>query len=242
MATSILNSREFLEEQTLPGAFPQYIARTDGWSPESFAREQIRGLVRQIFFSNASQPARQVLFTAADSQIDVTNICRQVGEALASETQASVAVVCRDATGFDESANVQEEPAPHLVEKPVGRIPQGMIRVKSNLWFLPNAGYFLTGVVPVGLDCPRLGYSRLAELRREFEYSIVECPPAGESSAAAAFGQLADGIVLVLAANRTRRATARKIVGTLRAVQVQFLGTVLCERTFPVPTGIYRRL
>ena len=243
MATSIFNSREFLEEQTSTGAFPQYIARTDGWSPESFAREQIRGLVRQIFFSNVSQPVRQVLFTAADSQIDVTNICRQVGEALASETQASIAVVCRDATGFDESAKVQEEPAPHLVEKPVGRIPQTMNRVKSNLWFVPDAGYFRTGdVVPVGLDCPRLGYSRLAELRREFQYSIVECPPAGESSAAAAFGQLADGIVLVLAAHRTRRATARKIVGTLRAVQVQFLGTVLCERTFPVPTGIYRRL
>ena len=37
-----------------------------------------------------------------------------------------------------------------------------------------------------------------------------------ESSEAAALGQLADGIILVLAAHRTRRATARKVLQTLR--------------------------
>jgi Mrp family chromosome partitioning ATPase len=82
----------------------------------------------------------------------------------------------------------------------------------------------------------------LAKLRREFEYSIVEGPPAGESSEAAALGRSADGIILVLEAHRTRRAVARKIKATLDAADVRVLGTVLTGRRFPIPEVIYRRL
>jgi Mrp family chromosome partitioning ATPase len=82
----------------------------------------------------------------------------------------------------------------------------------------------------------------LAKLRREFEYSIVEGPPAGESSEAAALGRSADGIILVLEAHRTRRAAARKIKETLDAADVRVLGMVLTGRRFPIPEGIYRRL
>jgi hypothetical protein len=32
------------------------------WNPESFAREQIRGLVRRVFFSRREQPINQVVF------------------------------------------------------------------------------------------------------------------------------------------------------------------------------------
>ena len=54
--------------------------------------------------------------------------------------------------------------------------------------------------------------------------------------------QFADGIVLVLAAHRTRRVTARKVKEALEVSQARVLGTVLSERMFPVPEGIYRRL
>jgi Mrp family chromosome partitioning ATPase len=65
---------------------------------------------------------------------------------------------------------------------------------------------------------------------------------AGISSEAAVLGQLADGIILVLAAQCTRRAAARKIKETLEASQARILGTVLSGRIFPVPERIYRRL
>ncbi|MBZ5682157.1 MAG: hypothetical protein LAO24_18845 [Acidobacteriia bacterium] len=243
MAMGIFDSHELSLRQTPVVPTPGYGHDTDRWSPNSFAREQIRGLVRQVFFSNIARPIRQVVFTSVDAQTDVGNICRQVGEALASETQASIAVVCRDPAGLEEAETAAEGHTPRIVERANTRLQLTATRVKGNLWFVPDAGYFNAGdVVPVGLACPRLAYSRLAELRREFEYSIVQCLPAGESSEAAALGQLADGIILVLAADRTRRATARKITETLRAAQVQFLGIVLSDRTFPIPESIYRRL
>ena len=85
-------------------------------------------------------------------------------------------------------------------------------------------------------------HSYLGEVRREFEYSIVEAPPAGESNVATAMAQFADGIILVLSAHRTRRIMARKIKGVLEAAQARILGTVLSDRVFPIPEGIYRRL
>jgi Mrp family chromosome partitioning ATPase len=54
--------------------------------------------------------------------------------------------------------------------------------------------------------------------------------------------QFADGIILVLSAQRTRRIMARKIKGMLEAAQARILGTVLSDRVFPIPDGIYRRL
>ena len=84
--------------------------------------------------------------------------------------------------------------------------------------------------------------SHLAALRNEFEFAVIHGPTAGTSSEAALLGQLTDGIILVLGAHSTRRATARQIKETLEAAHCRILGTVLSQRTFPVPERIYRRL
>lgn len=213
---------------------------TEEWSPERFGREQIRGLVRQIFFSSVAQPVRQVLFTGAEERTDVGQLCRQVGESLAREIKGSVAVLSR--VGDEEEIGqkeIQPEPTrPARAEPGNQPLRDGARRVRSNLWLvmggrnaqLPEDGY------------ARAAYSRLCELRTEFDYSIVEGPPAGVSSEAAALGQLTDGIVLVLTANKTRRAVAKRIKETLEAGNTRLLGIVLDERTFPIPSALYRRL
>jgi Mrp family chromosome partitioning ATPase len=48
--------------------------------------------------------------------------------------------------------------------------------------------------------------------------------------------------VLVLEANSTRRVAARKAKQALEASSVRVLGTVLNNRTFPIPEKIYRML
>ena len=59
---------------------------------------------------------------------------------------------------------------------------------------------------------------------------------------AALLGQTADGVVLVLEANATRWRTARKAKQALKDANVKVLGTVLNNRTFPIPEKIYRLL
>ncbi|HEY6767703.1 MAG TPA: hypothetical protein VI386_23365 [Candidatus Sulfotelmatobacter sp.] len=208
------------------------------WSPEQFAEEQIRGLVRQVFFSSAGQPVRQVVLSAVEGTTDVTHLCRQAGEALASEIKGSVAVLTWDSTVLEESSRDQCKPQTMRIggaeasPTPWRDLAQ---RTKANLWMLT-------------LESPAISsswteiYSRLCELRSEFDYSIVQGPAAGLSNQLASLGQLSDGIVLVVTAHKTRKAAARKAKETLEAARIRMLGIVLSERTFPIPTALYRRL
>jgi hypothetical protein len=202
-----------------------------GWNPENFAREQIRGLVLQIFFSGGPQPVRQVVFSALEQDSDVRSLCWRIGETLSRETSGDVAVVGRyprlfqRETPFETDNKQRSMPLRHTAT-----------RIRGNLWLVPD---WTRGDDPITATSL---HSFLGEVRSQFEYSIVQGPPAGDSNQATAMAQLADGIILVLSAQRTRRAAARKVKEMLEAAQVRLLGTVLADRVFPIPEAIYRRL
>ncbi len=210
------------------------------WSPDSFAREQLRGLVQRIFFSGAIHPVRQVVISAVESRTDVAGICRQVGEILSLETAARVAVVAGDLTGLPASdEQFSETSFPETSFSEACKRDPTPIRVRSNLWLSPGLRRQDAGRKVMSGTA---WYSRLCELRREFEYSILEGPAAGESSDAAIAAQVADGMILVLTAHGTRRASVQCIQETLKSTRTHLLGTILAERRFPIPEGIYRRL
>jgi len=216
-----------VEETPLPltGVFGQ----TLDWNPEDFALEQIRNLVRRVFLTGAAPQATQIAISAAEKETDAFELCDQVGWALALETGSDVAVV-----GGGELP-LGDRLRPH--SRFAGRvtIKSWSTQKATNLWHVPQRGGRDRGT-------GRYWLSFLAELRNEFQYSIILAPNAGKSTEAALLGQLADGVILVLEAHRTRKATARKIKETMLASQCRILGTVLSERTFPLPEWIYRRL
>ena len=205
------------------------------WNPEDFAREQIRGLVRKVFFSRVERPVRQVVFSPAEPETDVQNLCWRVGEALALETGESIAMVGEYSEVLqDAEANVTD-PSEHVDDRST-ELRRTARRVRGNLWLVPpgaKEGKYMTST---------LLHSYLGEIRTQFEYSIVAGLSVAESSGATAMAQLADGIVLVLSAQHTRRITARKVKEQLEAAQACLLGTVLSDRVFPIPERIYRRL
>ena len=199
------------------------------WSPDDFAREQLRGLVQRVFFSGATHAVRQVLISGAEPRADVAGVCRQVGEILSTETAAAVAVVAGDGSNLPAGEGGASSGA--------ATTRCGMAQLRSNLWL----GAGLRGK-NLEMMSSTAWYSRLCELRREFEYSIVEGPAAGGSSEAAVAAQSADGMILVLTAHATRRAAVHRIQETLKATQTRLLGAILAERRFPIPEAIYRRL
>jgi hypothetical protein len=205
------------------------------WNVEKFAREQIRGLVRMVFSASAPRPVRQVIFAAVDASTDVRGLCMSVAETLALETLGDIAVlggyaqIVRDDTHNPEFVG-------RVDKNSAAPLHQIASHLRSNVWVLPaRQGH---------LDCAPASAadSYLGEIRREFEYSIVAAQSAEESGEALAMAQFADGIILVLSAQSTRRATARRIKQRLEQAHVRLLGTVLSEREFPIPAGIYRRL
>ena len=110
-----------------------------------------------------------------------------------------------------------------------------------------NESLWLLSSGPLAADSPNLLASermkaRSTELRKAFDFVIVDAPPVSRYADANVLGQLSDGIVLVLEAEYTRREAARRSVESLRSSEVQILGAVLNKRTFPIPDKIYNRL
>jgi hypothetical protein len=203
------------------------------WNPDEFAREQIRGLVRRVFFSGSERPVRQVVFSAVEPETDVHKICRRVGETLAIETQGTVAI----AGGLPKllhsrlAGNLMPE-----ARDGARRLKQTANQVRHNLWLVPAHTREGEPVTAASL------HQYLSHVRREFDYSVVEGRAAAESNEAMSMAQFADGIILVLSAQRTRRATARTIKEAIEGSRARLIGTVLSDRVFPIPDALYRRL
>jgi len=205
------------------------------WNPEQFADEQIRSLMRQVFFSSVTPPARQVVFSAVERGTDVRALCTRVGEALAAETNGDVAVVA-DYSPISSSETYRSESTEYAEENRITPLREAGKRVRDSLWLVPLREKGTHGASTASLH----GY--LGQIRREFEYSIVAGAQGRESTDAITMAQFADGLILVLSAQYTRRVAARRVIDDLESARVRLLGTVLRDREFPIPERIYRRL
>lgn len=202
------------------------------WSPESFAREQVQGLVRQLFLCDNEKRVRHVLFTAIDRETDVESITWLVAEGLALENVGSVAVMgLFPNIPREDSEPVQVRREDRRSETPGLRTVA--LRLRENLWLLPSRN----GSVP---NAPNRN-ARVCELRREFDFSLV-AGPAADLPEGKAMLQTVDGVVLVISARYTRKATALSVKRALQLANPRILGTVLIDREFPIPASIYRRL
>jgi protein-tyrosine kinase len=212
---------------------------SQGWNASTFADTQIAALVRRVFLSGWSSPAKQVVFTAVDADHDISSICFKVASLLAAQVSDKVCLVDADIHSGRLQARMRE-----LLERAPGSLNRELVREEvvagsHNLRFMPASDLVPTRDNSFSASWLR---HRFAELRREFEYVIFHAPPAGISSETGLISHLIDGVVLVLHAGRTRRAVALHAQGLLQAAQARVIGTVLDRRRFPVPAILYRRL
>ncbi len=190
--------------------------------------EQIHALVQQLFFRPESRPVRHVGLATIEPSTATATLCLEVARALAAEDRYDVGLI----DAYPDSVPLQTQlqipsPNPAVATWPIA--PR-LWMVPRQSW-LPDAG---------GRRLTDRNLSRLRELTTEFDFSILCCAPV--SWLTASIVQTCDGLVLVLTANKTRRLVAAQIKDHLSKAQVPLLGTVLAERRFPVPQGLYRNL
>jgi hypothetical protein len=220
--------------------FPDAPLEAAPWNPVGFAEEQIRWLVRQVFFPGWPKPARHVVFSAVDPYTKVAEICMEVGSVLSSQVSGSVCVIEANPHNPElESLFGGKAPAAYSGGDGRGALRNSARRIASKLWLAPLR--LLRGETGGALSHAWLE-RRLSDFRLDFDYTVLHAPPAGLYSETAIMGRLNDGVALVIEAHRTRRVTAEKALQVLQAANVKLLGTVLSERTFPIPEAIYRHL
>jgi protein-tyrosine kinase len=207
--------------------------------PDGFAREEILRLVQGLFLAtngNGHSSRRQVVFCGIDEADGSHSLCAGVARRLAEEVPSQVCVVDANLRGPARSSELFPSDSLPLSES--GTTHQLMRRITDNLWFASCDSAAKNGALPTLEQVGAL----VKDLRDKFAYAVISAPPVGLYGDATFLGQMADGVVLVLEANSTRRVAARKAKQKLEAANVQVLGTVLNNRTFPIPEKIYRRL
>lgn len=190
--------------------------------------EQIHALIQQLFFGRAPTPVRHVGFSTMETTTEIAALCFEVATALAQEGRYDVGLIDAqpDAVSLRTQLRLQ---SPDRAEVTWPIAPR-LWMVSRQSW-LPDA---------CGTRITEQDLSRLRERTTEFDFSILCCAPV--SWITASIGQACDGLVLVLTANKTRRLVAAQTKDQLAKAQVPLLGTVLAERRFPVPQGLYRSL
>jgi Mrp family chromosome partitioning ATPase len=205
-------------------------------------REESLKLVQRLFLTSEQTPPKAVVFAAIDSGSGCTRLCAITAQLLAENVSGSVCLVegnfhtpsLPNLYGVDNhrglADSLRQEGAIQGFAKQVGR---------DNVWLLSSGS--LEAEYANLLNCDRMK-ERIAELRRTFDYVLVDAPPLNSYADAMVFGRLADGVVLVLEANATRREAALRVVERLRATRIPVLGAVLNKRTLPIPSALYKRL
>jgi capsular exopolysaccharide synthesis family protein len=209
---------------------------------DDFAQQECFKLVQRIFLAQQQKSFHVVMFVGIDRGNGCSRVCVEAARVLAANIPGPVCLV---------DANVRVPSLPgflgvhnknglvnSLIEDGDARTYPKQVN-SSNLWLL-SAGT-VGPDSPNLLNCDRLK-TRFQELRNQFEYVLIDTPALNLYQDAITLGQIADGVVVVLQADSTRRETALKGLQALRDANIEVLGAVLNRRTFPIPGFVYRRL
>ena len=203
---------------------------------------EVNKLVESVFFDMEPVAPRAVAFADVDAVSLRHSVCARAGELLASRTPGSVCVLDANlaAPSVHEYFGVENHFGWAEALQQAGPI-RNFVRSREGT----NLSILTSGAVDEGWEAllqKETVASRMQELRKEFDYVLVLCPPLSDYSQGQILGRLADGMILVLQANSTRRDTALQLRAELEDAGVRLLGTVLNNRTFPIPDAIYSRL
>jgi len=202
--------------------------------------EEVVKLVQRVF--RAADGPHVVTFSAVQHGEGTSWMCSSAAMTLANQVNASICVVdanlrtpslhryfgAENRLGLSEAV-VQAGPIRGFAQQISG----------SNLWLLPSGVTGSQSLSPLNSEGLRV---RMNELRTEFNYVLIDAPPANLYADAITLGRLSDGIIMVLQSNSTKRETALKVKESFEAAKVRLLGAVLNKRTFPIPQGIYEKL
>jgi Mrp family chromosome partitioning ATPase len=202
-----------------------------------FGDEMLR-LVQGVFLSANGSAPRQVVFCGVDGDNGSSSVCASAGCTLAAKSSLSVCLVDANVSWSRLSGIFGIDTTIPFSSKSASLRDQ-CIHIHGNLWL---AGTDLLtddrgALLPV--EEIKLFLAKLCDV---FEFVLIDAPGVSVSGDGAILGQVAGAAVLVIEANSTRRLTARKAKETLDAAGVRILGTVLRNRSFPIPKGLYKRL
>jgi Mrp family chromosome partitioning ATPase len=223
-------------------ALPSLDARIPAEASYGWARAEALRLVQRVFLVHARKPPQVVIFAGIDHGNGCSGIAAAVAESLATDNPGSVCLVDANfrSPGLASVFGISNHEG--LTQALLDGVPVSSLAIpvgNGNLRLVPSGP--ITADSPTSLNSEGLAM-RMMELRVEFQSIIIDAPPLTRYADAIALGTLADGLILVLEANSTRKEAAQAAIASLQSSNIQVLAAVLNKRTFPIPDRVYRWL
>lgn len=198
--------------------------------------QEMHQLVQRVFLLPNGSAPRRVVFFGADSGSNSSRVCAAAGRVLSSVSVGKVCLVDANVrySRLSDMLSIDEVPRPVRG----GSVESELCpEVASNLYLarlcnISAATRELPSREEIGLFLNRLD--------KKFDYVLIDAPDANSSGDALALSAMAEGSILVVEAHRTRKSNARVAKEKCDAAGVSLLGTVLDNRTFPIPKRLYQ--
>jgi len=199
--------------------------------PANAPNEPAFALMHQLFFPSATLRRTSILLVSADATSKASSLGENIAVGLAQISGGMVGII-------ESASPLQRNPWEGKgLPSGFGRGLWQMYssRLAERVWQIPIT---LLGNEPNEKRGPSC--DALKELRSSFDYFLLSA--AINDCEMPSLCNLCEAAVLVLTANVTRREAALKAKEQLLRQGVTLLGTVLDQRTMPIPESIYRRL
>jgi polysaccharide biosynthesis transport protein len=198
--------------------------------------EELNKLVQRLFLADEVMP-RMIAFTGSGPGVGCTWIAARTAEVLSCQTERTVCLVETVSTGTGVREHFSIAAGAGFAQALMDGGPvRNYTRRAANLWVLPGGK---PAAEEVAVPRERVE-SLLLELRKEFDFILLDTAPIGADSLMLA--RLSDAVVLVLKAGHTKRDAGRLAIEQLERAAVKVVGTVLNQREYPIPAFLYRRL
>jgi Mrp family chromosome partitioning ATPase len=224
------------------------LAHASGKTPiDPVLQRQLAGLVQRTFLApdQPGPPPRLIAFAGVDESLGSAPLAATTAAILAARVSGAVCLVDADLDrpslhrvfGVTNAIGLAEALNGHEPLRDFARRPHAGT---DNAPWLMTAG--ASAVDSESLLAAEAARARVRGLVDAYDFVVMHMPAVLRHPAAPALAAQVDGVVLVVEANVTRRQSLRAAAGALRACGARVLGTVLNNRTFPIPEALYQRL
>ena len=200
-------------------------------NPAGVASESYRMLRTNLFYALVDTPPKVIVLTSAGPREGKSATAANLGVTLAQAGKNTLLVDCDLRRPMLHNI-FQTRNLEGLVNILIGE------RKPQEVWLEPTPGLKLVPAGPLPPNPAELLSSRrlvdfLGQVRRDFDYVLVDTPPVGSVSDSAVLAANVDGVLLVLDAQRTRKGAFRQALRRLEGVGATVLGTVMNGHEFP---------
>jgi capsular exopolysaccharide synthesis family protein len=193
--------------------------------PSSVAAEAYRTMRTNLLYGFVDHPPKVIVISSPNLGEGKTTTCANLGIVLAQADHRTLLLDCdlrRPALhrhfGFRNLRGVADVVVGAADIHDVWQEPLPKLKVVTAGFILPNPTELLSSI----------RFARFLNMvRQEFDYVLVDTPPAGPVSDPAILGAQADGVLLVLDVQNTSKGALRESKRNLDAVGATVLGTIV---------------